>query len=109
MYLFFKRTCHSYGSLHVTHRNKNSIQNDLQTKPIHVSRFYKNKVDEKPGWNDQVLKWCLEAALEKDLKKEDYWGGFLIDEMKIQVRGTLFRAASTMKFSCVALDCIILY
>ncbi|XP_078384471.1 uncharacterized protein LOC144666905 [Oculina patagonica] len=48
-------------------------------------RFYKNKVDEKPGWNDQVLRWCLEAAQERGLKKEDYWGGFLIDEMKIQV------------------------
>jgi len=56
-----------------------------------VSRFYKNKVDEKPGWNDQVLKWCLEAALERGLKKEDYWGGLLIDEMKIQVRRTVFR------------------
>ena len=57
---------------------------------LNVSRFYKNKVDEKPGWNDQVLKWCLEAALENGLKEGDYWGGFLIDEMKIQVRGRCF-------------------
>ena len=73
---------------------KNSIQFHLQILTnktyLHVSRFYKNKVEEKPGWNDQVLKWCLEAALEKGLKKEDYWGGFLIDEMKIQVRNTYF-------------------
>ena len=48
-------------------------------------RLYKNKVEEKPGWNDQVLKWCLETAQEKNLREEDYWGGFVIDEMKIQV------------------------
>ncbi|KAM7437563.1 hypothetical protein ABFA07_012832 [Porites harrisoni] len=47
-------------------------------------RLYKNKVEEKPGWNDQVLKWCLETAQEKNLREEDYWGGFVIDEMKIQ-------------------------
>jgi len=28
----------------------------------------------------------MEAAREKALKKEDYRGGFVIDEMKIQVR-----------------------
>jgi len=33
-----------------------------------------------------VLKWCQEAAQEKGLQKSDYWGGFVIDEMKIQVR-----------------------
>lgn len=36
-----------------------------------------------------MLGWCLEAAQEKELKKEDYWGGFLIDEMKIQVGGIM--------------------
>ena len=48
-------------------------------------RLYKNKIEEKPGWNDQVLRWCLETAQETGLRTEDYWGGFLIDEMKIQV------------------------
>ena len=48
-------------------------------------RLYKNKIEEKPGWNDQVLRWCLETAQEMGLRTEDYWGGFLIDEMKIQV------------------------
>lgn len=48
-------------------------------------RLYKNKIEEKPGWNDQVLRWCLETAQERALRTEDYWGGFLIDEMKIQV------------------------
>ena len=48
-------------------------------------RLNKNKIEEKPGWNDQVLRWCLETAQERGLRTEDYWGGFLIDEMKIQV------------------------
>ena len=48
-------------------------------------RLYKNKIEEKPGWNDQVLRWRLETAQERGLRTEDYWGGFLIDEMKIQV------------------------
>ena len=48
-------------------------------------RLYKNKIEEKPGWNDQVLRWCLEAAQERGLRTEVEWGGFLIDEMKIQV------------------------
>lgn len=53
---------------------------------IHVFlRLYKNKIDESPGWNDEVLRWCMEAAQENDLRREDYWGGFVIDEMKIQV------------------------
>ena len=33
-----------------------------------------------------MLKWCQEATQEKGLPKSDYWGGFVIDEMKIQVR-----------------------
>lgn len=49
-------------------------------------RLYKNKIEENPGWNDEVLQWCLETAQEKNLRKEDYWGGFVIDKMKIQVR-----------------------
>jgi len=28
----------------------------------------------------------MEAVREKALKKEDYWGGFVMDEMEIQVR-----------------------
>jgi len=38
-------------------------------KYVHVSRINKNRADEKPGWNDHVLKWCLEAPLEKGVKK----------------------------------------
>ena len=65
-----------------------TLYNELKTQIIsHIFlRLYKNKVEEVPGWNDQVLRWCMEAAREKALRKEDYWGGFVIDEMKIQVR-----------------------
>lgn len=65
-----------------------TFHSELTTQIIsHIFlRLYKNKVDEVPGWNDQVLRWCMEAAREKALRKEDYWRGFVIDEMKIQVR-----------------------
>ena len=32
-----------------------------------------------------MLRWCLEAAQERGLRTEVQWGGFLIDDMKIQV------------------------
>lgn len=48
-------------------------------------RIYKNKVKETPGWNEEVLMWCRNAAQENGLKPADYMGGFAIDEMKIQV------------------------
>ena len=37
------------------------------------------------GWNSEILEWCLLEARERKLKEQDYWGGFVIDEMKIQV------------------------
>lgn len=32
-----------------------------------------------------MLEWCAQSAKEKNLKDCDYWGGFVIDEMKIEV------------------------
>lgn len=32
-----------------------------------------------------MLKWCLEEAKKNNLKEQDYWGAFVLDEMKIQV------------------------
>ena len=32
-----------------------------------------------------MLRWCLDAAKESGLKAADYMGGFVMDEMKIQV------------------------
>ena len=50
-----------------------------------IQRLYKNKVEQRPGWDDEVLAWCCQQAKEKALKAPGYWGGFVIDEMKIQV------------------------
>lgn len=50
-----------------------------------LHRYYKNKVDQKPGWNSNMLKWCLQEARKHNLKPQDYMGGFVLDEMKIQV------------------------
>jgi hypothetical protein len=47
--------------------------------------LYKNKIEESPGWNDEILKWCLDEAKEQNLLEHEYYGGFIIDEMKIQV------------------------
>lgn len=44
--------------------------------------MYKNKVPDSHGWNEQMLGWCLKAAEEKQLLEEDYWGGFVADEME---------------------------
>lgn len=48
-------------------------------------RCHKNKVEQKPGWDANLLKWCLQEAKKANRKEQDYWGGFLLDEMKIQV------------------------
>lgn len=39
-------------------------------------------MEQKPGWNNNILKWCLHEA---QLKPQDYMGGLVLDEMKIQV------------------------
>lgn len=57
-------------------------------------RLYKNKV----GWNDEVLRWCLNATKDSGMK-QDFMGGFVIDEMKIQVQTTLI-SQITWKDSC---------
>jgi len=41
-------------------------------------------VEQKPGWDNEMLKWCLQEAKNHNLKPQDYMGGFVIDEMKIQ-------------------------
>jgi len=42
-------------------------------------------MEQETGWHDNILSWCLKEAKEKNLKEADLWGGFVIDEMKIQV------------------------
>ena len=38
-----------------------------------------------PTWSGDVIRWCFDAAKERGMKQEDFMGGFIIDEMKIQV------------------------
>ena len=52
---------------------------------VFIIRMYKNRVQQQDGWNAEILEWCLMEAKARNLKEEDYWGGFVIDEMKIQV------------------------
>lgn len=53
-------------------------------------RLHKNKIEQAPGWNNNLIKWCLDEAKKANLKKEDYWGAFVLDEMKIQVLPKFF-------------------
>ena len=50
-----------------------------------ICSHYKNKVEQKPGWNKETIKWCLEEAKKAKLTERDYWGALVLDEMKIQV------------------------
>ena len=54
-------------------------------KLSYFSRYYKNSVCQKPGWNEDVIEWCAKEAKRQDFKPHDYWDGFIIDEMKLQV------------------------
>ncbi|CAB3976767.1 Hypothetical predicted protein [Paramuricea clavata] len=47
-------------------------------------RLHKNRIQESVGWNEKVLQWCLDEAIAKGLSESDFWGGFALDEMKIQ-------------------------
>ena len=69
--------------------NNNNNNNQISlTVQCYIDRLYKNKVTERTGWNEDVLRWCLDAAKDSGTKKEDFMGGFVIDEMKIQVNFT---------------------
>ena len=49
-------------------------------------RYYKNSLHQKSGWNQDVIKWCRQEAQRLNLKEQDFGGGLVLDEMKIQVR-----------------------
>jgi hypothetical protein len=51
--------------------------------------LYKNKVIHTPGWDDEAKK--------QGLKEQDYWGGFVIDEMRIQVSNTVLYIISILQ------------
>ena len=49
-------------------------------------RYYKNSIDQKPGWNEEMIDWCKREARRQNLKEDEHWGGLIVNEMKIQVR-----------------------
>lgn len=53
--------------------------------PLSCDRYHKNKTAQKPGWDRSIVDWCYEEAKKKNLREADFWGGFVIDEMKIEV------------------------
>lgn len=48
-------------------------------------RYHKNQTTQQPGWNKNILQWCLKEAKENHLKPQDFMGGFVLDEKKVQV------------------------
>ena len=50
---------------------------------MNYSRYYKNKNEQKPGWQRNIVEWCKYEAKRIGLQEADYWGGFVLDEMKI--------------------------
>ncbi|KAK3719592.1 hypothetical protein QZH41_015729 [Actinostola sp. cb2023] len=47
-------------------------------------RMYKNRVQQEPGWKEEILDWCKMEAKSRKFQQHDFWGGFVLDEMKIQ-------------------------
>ena len=66
------------------HNWENVYRQEFQPKVR--CRYYKNAVNQDAGWNQEVIKWCQKEAERRNFKPSDYWGGFVLDEMKIQVR-----------------------
>ena len=62
---------------------------------IFFLRYYKNSVDQKPGWNRETIEWCKHEAERQKLKEQDYWGALVFDEIKIQVNTN---ASGSLKF-----------
>ena len=55
-------------------------------RKIHeLFRLHKNKVEQSPGWQNPIFRWCADEAAKVCPNEQDYWGGFVIDEMKIQL------------------------
>ena len=57
---------------------------------LHYMRYLGRRVTHSPHfhlptWSGDVIRWCFDAAKERGMKQEDFMGGFIIDEMKIQV------------------------
>jgi hypothetical protein len=73
--------------LHLTSSACGNIQTQLYVLLLwRTYRYYKNSIAQQPGWNKDIIGWCRKEAERLKLKPEDYWGAFVFDEMKIQVK-----------------------
>ncbi|KAL9967256.1 hypothetical protein ACROYT_G025450 [Oculina patagonica] len=61
-----------------------TIRSFIRLPSNRTIRYHKNKREQQPGWHRDMVKWCAQSAEKKNLKNCDYWGGFVIDEMKIE-------------------------
>ena len=52
---------------------------------LFLLRYYKNSVSQEEGWNKEIISCCKNEAERQKQRPEDYWGGLVLDEMKIQV------------------------
>ena len=64
-----------------------------------ILRLHKNKVEQSPGWQDLIIRWCSDEAKKAGLKPQGYWGGFVIDEMKIQASNGNYNNSKHFKAS----------
>ncbi|KAJ7384648.1 hypothetical protein OS493_020227 [Desmophyllum pertusum] len=68
----------------VSTKSKNGYDGTQKGWNPESSGYHKNKREQQPGWSREIVEWCQKAAKEKNLKECDYWGGFVIDEMKVE-------------------------
>lgn len=47
-------------------------------------QIYKNKINQKPGINNELIHWMKNEALSRNLPPDGYEGGLILDEMSIQ-------------------------
>ncbi|XP_070550255.1 uncharacterized protein [Ptychodera flava] len=46
--------------------------------------YYKNSVEQKPGFNDEILHWMRKEAEKRGMTDDGWEGGIMFDEMSIQ-------------------------
>ena len=48
-------------------------------------RYYKSSVSQKPGLNNDILKWMNDEAVKRNISPAERVGRIVVDEMSIQV------------------------
>ncbi|CAB3991554.1 Hypothetical predicted protein [Paramuricea clavata] len=84
LYTFVSLPCHN-----VSPKSLDSMHEYIILPSNRLIRYYKNSVDQKPGWNLETIAWCKHETECQKLKEQDYWVGLVLDEMKIQLTGMI--------------------